>query len=482
MSIFLSNTCLPDLVVSIKTALDHKNFFTLNSEGCATEQKDLPATAVYENIYTLTSSTLDLLKSKNLRQIDLSEKESLRDLVDAAYLASKIFNEQFGKEKPELSIKLHNTALCAKLGGRINESALTKDFIDFIEANALQHKIQALGYQLGTKPALPIEGENRPVLWSKIVKSPLIQNSPKDPSFSFSFKGKEIFRTDAKFKLHSDYTYIDGKIAKYNPMTSPEVRAYDHEKAVSGVFKIELWTAIKDVTGKRPVVTIGDHAYLVLVDETGARVGVGQYGMAEDPHFTDLFSIFGKKKGGLETPDRYLLMPKDSHSFQKTEFIVNKESFDVVMNKIKEHKVDETFSASLLCGNCSSTAEDLLESIKIQVNPKIHCLELFWRKLAPLFLITAVDKMLDTWPKSAIKALSYLPIFYIPIVLYGLLTKALSLKNFNNEPSDISLFDVFFFPWKVTIDHPFAIRSWQEQHSNSIDVRSIETVEIVVTS
>ena len=471
MSINLSNAVLPDLIASIKGALDHENFFTVNPDASVTREENLSAQDAYTKIDSLASSILDLLKSKDLRQIDLSEKESLRDLVDVAYRTSKVFKKQFGKAEPTLSTELHKTVLCAKLGGRINKSSLTKDFIDFIEVNALQHKIQALGYQLGEEPALPIEGIDKSVLWSEITKDLLVQDPPnKAPAFSFSFEGKELFRSDATFKLHSDYTYIDGKIAKYNPIASTEARAYDYEKAAPGLFKIELWTAIKDVAGERPVVTIGDHAYLVLVDERGARVGVGQYGMAEDFHFTDLFSIFGKKKGGVETPDRYLLMPKDSHSFQKTEFTLNKDSFDTVLNKIKDHKADENFSASLLCGNCSSMVEDLLGSINIKINPKIHCLELFWRKFAPLSFITAVDKMLGTWPSSATQILSYLPLFYIPIVLYGLATKLLSWNKFNDEPSDISLFDVFFFPWKVTIDHPFAIRRWQKANSNFIDV------------
>ncbi len=462
---------LPGLVGAVKKALDHNKEFALTQEQkvCAAKEQTLSGREAFKNIRDLASRAIELLGRNDLRLLDPSQRESLRDLVDVVYRASKAFEKKFGKTNPKRAKDLHDTALCAKLGGKITKKLFTKDFITFIEANALQHKIQALGYQLSKEPALPIEGIDQPVSWSKITKTPLTQTSPTDPAFSFSFEGQEIFRTDNQFKLHSDYTYIDGKIAKYNPMTFSEIRAYDHEKAVPGQFKIELWTAIKDVKAERPVLTIGDHAYLVLVNDEGSRIGVGQYGMVEETKFTDIFTVFGKKKGGVETPDRYLLMPKDSHSFQKTEFIVNKESFDKVMGKIQEHKTDENFSASLLCGNCSSMVEELLESIEIKINTKIHCLELFWRKFAPLSFVTAVDKMVDAWSNWVPKALTYLPIFYVPIVFYGILAKALSLKNFNNEPSDISLFDVFFFPWKVTIDHPFAVRRWQEEHPDSMD-------------
>lgn len=471
----MSATLAP-LIVTVRRSLDHYSYFTFTTASRIPQvvEKSMNAEEAFVNIRKLNSFTIDLLRSKNLRQISFEERETVRGLVDCVYRCSKAFTKQFSKTCPDKARILQIEALNAKLGGRICGTLLGhaayKDFVSFIQANALQHKVQALGQQLDLIPSLPIEGFDRPVSWTQITKQALVQSKPSDPVFAFYYQGRELFRTDSKLKLHTDYTYIDGKIAKYNPIDSPEVRAYDKEPAAPGRYKIELWTAIDDPTGQRPVIALGDHAYLVLVDEEGNRFGVGQYGMADEFDWNHVFSAFGRKKGGIETPDRYLLLAKDSHSFQKTDIMIDKAAFERIMTRIQKKKTDPNFSVSLLCGNCSTSVESLLSIVEVKVNNKVTVIELFFRKFAPLTLIAFVDRITAALPSLVKKGLFFLPIFHIPMIMYGLFTRALSLKNFNNEPSDISLWNVFFRPWKVTIDHPFAIRRWQQAHAQTINL------------
>lgn len=460
---------LSSITSTVRNALEHHSYFSFRVENGAVSvvPKAMKAEEAFQNIDRLASYTTNILSRKSLRQISYEEREALRDLVDCVYRCSKVYAKQFGKEAAGHAKALQAQALCAKLGGKIAPSLLAnehfKEYVDFIQANALQHKVQALGHQFSLLPSLPVEGFEEPVQWYELRKKCLQQNSPSDPAFAFEYQGKEVFRTDSKLKLHPDFTYIDGKIAKYNPIETPEVRAYDHEPA-SGQYRIELWTAIHDTKGERPVITIGDHAHMVLVDAEGNRYGFGQYGMADEFNIEHALSAFGRKKGGVETPDRYLLLPKDSHSFMKTEFAIDQKQFKSIMNMVKVQKKDPSFSVSLLCGNCSTSVQEMLESVGIKVNNKIHVVELFWRKYAPLFLIKAFDSVFEPAPKFLKKALCFFPPFYLFTIFYGLFTRLLSMKNFNDEPSDISLKDIFLRPWTATIDHPFAVRRWQENY------------------
>lgn len=460
---------LTNIVATVRNALERHTYFTFASENneVRVHPQAMKAEEAFQNIRKLASYTTDILSRKTLRQISYDERETLRDLVDCVYKCSKVYAKQFGKEAPEHAKDLHAIALSAKLGGKLAPSLIAsehyKEYTDFIQANALQHKVQALGHQFPLIPSLPLEDIDEPVRWLELKKKPLKQTSPSDPAFSFEYQGREVFRTDAKLKLHPDYTYIDGKIAKYNPIETPEVRAYDHERG-SGQYRIELWTAIHDRKGERPVITLGDHAHMVLVDAEGNRYGFGQYGMADDFNLEHVLSAFGRKKGGIETPDRYLLLPKDSHSFMKTEFVVDKTVFNRVMDRVKAQKQDPHFSVSLLCGNCSTNVQKILESIGIKVSNKMHVVELIWRKCAPLSFIRALDSIVGLAPVFLKRALCFFPPFYLFTIFYGLVTRLLSMKNFNDEPSDISLPDVFLRPWKATIDHPFAVRRWQENY------------------
>ena len=259
--------------------------------------------------------------------------------------------------------------LSAKLGGKISPDKLldpqNKEFVNFVNANHLQNKMQALGHECWVVPTLGIEGFGNYVMWSSLFKKEIIGPAGKAVGYAFYYQGKEVFQTDLKLKLKSDYCYLNGEISKYMPMNSSEIRHYDTQRG-DGRYKIEVWTALHDVEGKRPVITIGDHSHLVLIDDKGKRFGVGQYGMAEDLDCQHALSACGRKKGGIEMPDRYLMMPKNSHNFKKVEITVSKEDFDVLMNQIKEDRVNPSLSVSLIKGNCTSYVRGLLQRIGIR--------------------------------------------------------------------------------------------------------------------
>lgn len=478
------------IVNSVKQSLHDKMFFEFSQYGRYVEIKEkiMDRNETFTHLVKLSQYTIDILKTTDIRSLPSKEKkEEIRDLVDVVYRCSKIFEQKFGKIDGSQAHYLYLLAFRAKLGGRVSEDALRdpqhKDFETFMHVNFLYQKMQALGYQMGTLPSLMIEGFHEPVLWSSLRKD-LIDPSNPDSGFSFSYNGKEVFRTNANFELDEDYSYIDGKIAKYNPLMSKEIRYYDKEAANPGVFKVELWTTVIDHNGERPTVTLGDHTYLVLVDDQGRRLGVGQYGIAGERNCAQDLSPMGRRLGGIETPDRYLLLPKDQFNSKKTEFVVSKADFEILLQEVKDLKAGSHHVISLLQNNCTSFAQKILARIGINIETKFHVLELLFRRHAPLLVCSFFDKIFAKVPQGIKNALYYLPFIYLPTLFAACVIRLKSLRNYRADnthnsvfefffkpwkcPSDIYLLDIIFRPWRLTADHPFAVRIWQNKNPSNI--------------
>ena len=449
------------LVSDVQSALHQKKFVSCEfSEATidSVEIKTMNAADFHLQATKLCSYTNDLLKTKNLRQLNLKEREQIRDLVDVTYKASRVFSKEYGEQFPKEAKNLSRACLIAKLGGIVDPnklpSAAFKEFTDFICANHLHHQIQSLGHQLPSEPSIFVEGFSGPIKWKNIAKTKL-----PDGLVAYSAIGKELFRTNEKGVLTQDYSYMDGKIVKYNPLTSPEVRHYDTEPA-TGNCRVEFWSAMRDTKGITPVI-FGDHNMLVLVDEQGKRYATGQFGLTRKVNWQDYLSPFSKKRGAIETPDRYLLLAKDSHSFMKTDIPLTKEQFNHLMGEVKKQKKDDDFRVSLLKGNCSSNAVGLLKQVGVQIDNRLHVMDLLYRQITPASLVGLFDRIGSYIPSIAKKGLFFLPFVYVPTIMLSILMKLLGAGD------DVSIVRTIFCPWTLTIDHPFAARAWQQKQEKN---------------
>jgi hypothetical protein len=225
------------------------------------------------------------------------------------------------------------------------------------------------------------------------------------------------------------------------------------------------------------MVFLGDHSHLVLVDDQGNRVGVGQYGMAEDFNCAHAMSACGRKKGGIETPDRYLLLPKDSHSYKKTDLIVSRQEFACLMDQVKKDKADPNLSVSLGKSNCTGYVKGLLEKIGIELPTKMSFAEALVRKYAPLSLV----KRGDAWwnsvkgevPDWCKKAIYFFPPIYLVTMGMSLLVRLGSFHNFRKEAPDYGFDDVFLKPWNFWGNHPMALRLWQRKVPEQMDAGTL---------
>jgi hypothetical protein len=442
----------------------------------------------FTHLDLLSRYTLHVLQTTDIRSLPSNErKEEIRDLVDVVYRCAKVFEKKFGKMCGAESHFLYLQSLSAKLGGRISADVLRdpqyKEFDTFIHVNFLHHKMQALGYQMGPLPSLMIEGYREPIFWTSLRKDYLDPAKPHS-GYVFTYGGKEVFRTNKNFVLDADYSYLDGKIVKYNPLTSKEIRYYDYEAPNPGVFKFELWTAITDVKGERPTIALGDHSYFVLVDDQGRRLGVGQFGMTGEMNCVEMLSPIGRKPGGIETPDRYLFLPKDNYSFKKTEFVLNKADFETILQEVKDVKSNPHHVVSLLHNNCTSFAKKLLARVGVTVESRIHILELLLRKVVPVSVCSFFRSTFAKLPQGIKKALYFLPFIYVPTLIAAFVIRSFSLRNYRADntynsvfefffkpwtcSSDVCLIDIIFRPWKLAADHPFAVRMWQNKNPNHV--------------
>jgi hypothetical protein len=479
------------IVSSIKHSLNEKMFFEFSQCGhnVTIKKKMLRPTEAFTHLESLSRYTLNILQTTDIRSLpSIEKKDEIRDLVDVVYRCAKVFERQFGQICKDEAHCLYLQSLSAKLGGRISADVLKdpkyKEFYSFIHANFLHHKMQTLGHQMGLLPSLMIEGYHESIFWASLHKE-LIDPLNPDSGYVFTYGGKEVFRTDKKFVLDANYSYLDGKIVKYNPLTSNEVRYYDHEAPSPGVFKFELWTAITDVEGEHPTIALGDHSYFVLVDDQGNRLGAGQFGMTGEMNCIEMLSPLGRKPGGIETPDRYLFLPKDNYSFKKTEFILPKADFETIFQEVKNIKADSHHVVSLLHNNCTSFAQKLLARVGVKIESKIHILELLLRKVVPASVCSFFKNVFAKVPQGIKKALYFLPFIYVPTLVAAFVIRSFSLRNYRSDntynsvfefffkpwvsSSDTSLINIIFRPWRLTADHPFAVRMWQNEHASQIN-------------
>ncbi|NDD58457.1 MAG: hypothetical protein EBZ47_04285, partial [Chlamydiae bacterium] len=456
---------LKELTVSICDALKSKQNFKFDrSNGTikVVAASALTAREEYKQIRKLALYTCSIFSKQTIHDLPVDQREIFRDLGDSVDKAVRIFKQKYGKiaSKQGYCRSLEAKALCIKLGGVVDHNYLkseaSKDFKAFIKANHLHHKMPATGYQMQEDPSLEIEGYGI-VQWRDIFRqvNPLrIDHVSQD--------GTLLFTTDCEKKLTDDYSFISGKIAKYNPQNDQYLRPFDTQP-LSENFSIELYTSLDDPGGMKPRLLLGDHSYLILTNPQGERYSTGKL-MRSYLGIRDVFAPFSMKKACIDVPDRYVYLPKENRNVTKTVFYVPEDKFQKVLDAITEAKQDPEFSFSILKGNCSSFAASLLSHAGIDARCQMNWYEFLFRAITPAFIQNGWNGFMSSIPlglKYVVETVAH-AFAYLVGLIPGLLVWAWShFGGCNGLCSDISLFDVLF-PWRQKMDHPFAMKRWQD--------------------
>jgi len=418
---------------------------------------------VRTNAEILVESALEKLKGKNLKRLSGEERHLTRSLVDIAYSYIERIKHSIASHHAQ---RLEAMALSGKLGGRVSPATLLSSsfqtYSTLLKVNHLQHKMQALDHQ-AEGATLFISGKGQ-VPWQRIAQLPLFDHLRRKVGYRFTYQGEEVFQTDLQLKLQQGYTYHHEGIVAYDPVRSCSILPYDKRdpQEWGNRHVLEIWTSID--YKESPLFVRGDHAYLVLKDNCGNLFGAGR------------FVRF------LQTPDPYLLFPKEHRTYRKTEIPLDKETFDFFLKQIQKDKlklngiinkcIQYVYSLALMLGkNCTYYLKDLLQKRGIHIGTEISPPMILFKKLCPSSwwepLTRGVARLKTTLPSPLAKGLYFFPPWYFCIVLFGTTRFFLNLALPSNlayiKPMD--LFDSVFRPWRVKMDHPLGLAAWQDEHS-----------------
>lgn len=364
-------------------------------------------------------------------------------------------------------------AISAKLGGEIPFTLFLdpafREFRQFIEVNALHHKMQTL------KLAMPVDTEGAPLIaifseekksyfipWNSLNRVP-IEEGGKIAYYSFRYFNIEAFRTDPHFKLTSDYVLTFRGITAYHLKQKEEIIPFDKKNPSEWGQKyvLEIWTLIADREGERPTLGIGDHCHIILKDKEGFMYSMGKFGSGAKLHFKDYFTLFAKGKGRFISPDFISYYSEMTRNLKKTEIFLDEEQFCQIYRLLIEHKKEKNPLFSVLKNNCASYVANLLRSaLKLNVKVEMFLLHYLLRAMLPKMVYTKLASFgrmcAKICPPSLKKAAYFVPIIYLPIVFLG--ASIFIMSGASKKRADYAMENIFLRPWTVTIDHPLALR------------------------
>jgi hypothetical protein len=433
----------------------------------------------------LIDATIAILKGTDFHESGPEKCHELRKVVEfCSKLLKRLANSH--RDNNELSEdfkRLKAKVTAAKCGGIISpdifEQTAYKDFKQFVESNHIDNKLLALQMQIypgrfDSAPIIPIavgdlQGLGSTELsWSDLRKEN-VTNEETEEVVGYKFfhptQNEIVFETDINYQLTADYSFNYRGIIKYNSTRSPEIIPFNtrNPEEWGNKYILEVWTALVDLNGEKIQLLFGDHTYMVLKNGvTGTITGFGQFGLTDEMSCVDYVTPLARKKGGLESPDRYMFLPENSHSFHKTEIILSQQEYDKVLRRWQRDKANPDHTVSAVKGNCTSyTVKVIKEELEIDLQSQMGTAGFFIRQLFPTsvqrFLFNSWENTIGQLPVGVQKALYFLPVFYIPQLLLVLFCKLLSFRGYQNR-TDFETFDIFFRPWNLYVDHPMRLR------------------------
>lgn len=374
------------------------------------------------------------------------------------------------------SKELYFRAVLAKLGGEVNPKVFTDPsyahFIQFIESNALHHKLQTLKIKMrgdeGHSPLLPIHIEGvgvRHLSWKSLSRAPLMEGG-KHRGYIYSYFDVEVFRTNLRFKLVDDYILTYQGITRHHPHEMEAIIAFNKQdpREWGYQYMVEVWTALKDTRGERPTIGIGDHCHILLKDPEGHVYSMGKFGGGRKFKMGDYATLFGPKGGRFISPDFFSYYSETSRNLKKTQIIVSEREFRAIYSQLSADKREKAPVFTLLKHNCAHYVQRVLQKVlKLDIDSELFLPHYFLRVILPrrwyLALVKMIRSTLKKCPSWLQKALYFIPLLYIPMVLVGLAIRLLAFGSHKgHKQADFTMKDIFICPWNLTIYHPLALR------------------------
>jgi hypothetical protein len=446
----------------------------------------------------LLDATLGELQRVDLKQIDVAVADTLLKVVSSCGDYFKRIMPLGIAPEDERDLKAKISA--AKCGGRVSyeifKNKALADFKKFLEANFIPNKLMTLRMQLRADPRdghplLPIANMNRDsegrlfqppgedatryVRWDALEKQEVRDNAGKLTGYRFRHDGVTVFETNDKLEMNIGYQDVErGYSFNHRGILPYCVKAtqalpYDQRNPAEwgNKYIVEVWTALADKKGEKIQLALGDHTFLKIRNgKTGEIYGAGEFGIKRDYKPLDYLTPLGHKTSGLETPDRYTFLPQSMFHFRMVEMEVTKAEFEKLITRIEAEKADRTRTFSLVKQNCTSWSVKIVrEELGVDLDAKMSILGFAIRQLCPISwqkpLFQAWDNSVGRLPEWAQKAMYLLHVILIvPYVLHvviSLIVKGLAMKNDKHE-ADFPLLDIFFRPWNIYLDHPYALR------------------------
>ncbi len=460
---------------------------------------DGPLAARIKSLDHLLNATIAELQSVNLKRLPPATADALLKVVGfCGEYFKRLSAEDLNKEdRAELKAKISS----AKCGGHVSFNVFLNKalagFREFLEANFIPNKLMTLRMQLRADrdghPLIPIANTNRDadrgrlyfppdeeptryVRWDALEKQEVYDKKDgKLTGYRFRHGNATVFETNDKLEMNigyqdseRGYSFNHRGILPYCVKES-QVLPYDQRDPAEwgNKYIVEVWTALADKKGEKIQLALGDHTFLKIRNgETGEIYGAGEFGIKRDYKPLDYLTPLGHKTSGLETPDRYTFLPPSMFHFRMVEMEVTKAEFEKLITRIEAEKADRRRTFSLVKQNCTSWSVKIVrEELGVDLNAKMSILGFAIRQLCPIKwqkpLFQAYDNTVGRLPDWAQKAMYILHVvLVVPYVLHvviSLIVKGLAMKNDKHE-ADFPLLDIFFRPWNIYLDHPYALR------------------------
>lgn len=285
--------------------------------------------------------------------------------------------------------------------------------------------------------------------------------------YGFYADNRMLFQTDQNFKLKG-YSYLGHEgIVQGTAKDIDGLNAF-FKRPASGKYWLSVY-----VNSKHPgQVQFGQsHSYLGLEDAEGNLNYVGQYGLTDNFAYADYISPFGKKKMGIEIPDRYSGLPLARYDIKETRIEITEEEYKKLTESIKRDK-ENSVEGDLIQGNCSEYVAKKLKMIGIKAKTTLTFQDFLLRMAIQVFpkklqnrVIQYTQSLSDT-----VKKVAHFNPFLYPVVI--VCTAIVSLLSWGSVKK-FSVIDAIFRPWRVKVSHPIALGDWieefnQHQHKYSI--------------
>jgi hypothetical protein len=419
------------------------------------------------NIDGLLNQVIQELGRRDLHSRPIAECEALQKVVEFCSSFVKRLAPQDASAEQLQNLKAK--VLAAKCGGTVPFEYFRDhaDFRRFVEANHLQNKYMTLHTQIDVHQGLPVfqarVGGSYPVDWAHLNKVEVQNDQREVTGFQYlDAQNNVLFETNTKGELTPDYSFNHEGIVHYN-IKSPEIRAHDVRNPAewNREYVLEVWTEVIAPSGTEIQSCLGDHTYLVMKNgQTGEIFSIGNF--AKDFEGWDFATPLAHKHISLETPDRFLFVPKRDHSIEKRDVILTQAQFDQMMTRWRKDKANGELIFSAVKNNCTSWCGKVIrEELGIDLDSRMPIAEYLLRQLPSAQwkndLIASAQNFISQLPDFVQKALHFFPLYYIPFVLIGLVAKLLNLGSVDGE-TDFSLLDILFRPWNIYVDQPLKLR------------------------